>query len=138
MSSAPLIVVGTNILVSGLLSPLGIPGRIIDLILSRQVRVAYDDRILIEYQNVLSRKKFGFPVDQIDRILAVFNFQQKAITVPWPFQPLPDPDDAVFLEVALATSKVLVTGNIKHFPPKLRGGVTVLTPTEWLTQHFGT
>lgn len=137
MSNIPLIVVDTNILVSGLLSPFGVPGRIVDLILAGQVRVAYNDRILVEYQNVLSRKKFSFPADQVDRVLAVFNFQQKAITVPWPFQPLPDPDDAVFLEVAAATSKVLVSGNIKHFPPKLRGGVIVLTPTEWLTQHFG-
>lgn len=136
MNHAPLIVVDTNVLVSGLLSPFGVPGRIVDLILSRQVNVAYNDSILIEYQNVLSREKFGFSADQIDRILLIFRLQQKAITTPWALHPLPDPDDAVFLEVALATSKVLVTGNTKHFPLKLRGGVTVLTPTEWFTKQF--
>ncbi len=136
MIDSPVIVVDTNVLVSGLLSPFGVPGRTIDLILSAQVRVAYNDHILVEYHNVLKRKKFKFPAEQVDRILAVFDFQQKVETVPWPFQPLPDPDDAVFLEVATATSKVLVTGNIKHFPPKLRGGVKVLTPTEWLTDHY--
>lgn len=137
MSHRPLIVLDTNVVVSGLLSPFGVPGRILDLILSGHVRLAYNDAILLEYQNVLTRAKFGFPPEQIDRILAVFDFQEKANTTPWPLHPLPDPADAVFLEVAFASTKILVTGNTKHFPRNLCGGVKVLTPTAWLTEHFG-
>ncbi len=49
--------------------------------------------------------------------------------------PLPDPHDEPFLAVALATpDRVLVTGNIKHFPPPCRAGVTVLTPREALAR----
>ncbi len=48
---------------------------------------------------------------------------------------LPDPHDEPFLAVALATpDRVLVTGNIRHFPPSCRAGVTVLTPREALAR----
>jgi predicted nucleic acid-binding protein len=46
-------------------------------------------------------------------------------------RPLPDPDDAPFLEVALAASAdCLVTGNRKHFPARCRCGVEVLSPAQ--------
>ena len=42
-----------------------------------------------------------------------------------------DPDDTKFLEVANATeSKILVTGNARHYPEKSRGDVVILTPAE--------
>ena len=44
--------------------------------------------------------------------------------------PLPDPDDEPFLAVAGATDSTLVTGNLKHYPPRSRHGVTVQTPRE--------
>ncbi len=48
--------------------------------------------------------------------------------------PLPDPDDHPFLEVALACRVAcLVTGNLAHFPPKRRQEVKVLSPAEFLT-----
>ena len=44
---------------------------------------------------------------------------------------LPDSDDECFLDVALLTpDRVLVTGNARHYPPRLRRGVTVLTPRQ--------
>ena len=46
---------------------------------------------------------------------------------------LPDPDDNQFLEVAIsANADCLVTGNLKHFPSRLRCGVAVLSPREFL------
>jgi predicted nucleic acid-binding protein len=42
-----------------------------------------------------------------------------------------DPDDTKFLEVANATeSKILVTGNARHYPEKSRGDIFILTPAE--------
>lgn len=136
MKSAPLITLDTNVLVSGLLNPFGPPGRIVDLILSRQVRLAYDDRVLIEYQDVLSRPRFGFPAKRIERVTAVFTFQERVTTLPWPHHPLPDQDDVIFLEVASASSQVLVTGNLRHFPRNLRGGVRVFSPSDWLKDEY--
>jgi predicted nucleic acid-binding protein len=46
---------------------------------------------------------------------------------------LPDPDDAAFLEVALASSSdFLVTGNISHFPAESRRGCRVASPAEFV------
>jgi len=131
MSPTPLLVLDTNVLVSALLSPLGSPGRIWDMILARDIRLAYDDRILVEYERVLKRAKFGFEKGRVEAMLAVFLLQESVSSKPWPFQPLPDPDDAAFLETAHAASAVLVTGNTRHFPEELCGDVIVLRPHEW-------
>lgn len=42
-----------------------------------------------------------------------------------------DDSDTKFLEVAAATeSKIVVTGNEKHYPEKTRGEVRILSPRE--------
>ena len=54
MDDLPVWVVDTNVLVSGLLSPFGPPGRIVDLLQAGGLRLAADDRIEAEYRDVLS------------------------------------------------------------------------------------
>lgn len=136
MTPIPLLVLDTNILVSALLSPYGAPAKIWDLVLARQVQLAYDDRILVEYNRVLRRPKFGFSSQRIDAMLAVFLFQLATQTTPWPLHPLPDKDDAAFLEVADAASATLVTGNMRHFPTEITGEVRVMSPHDWLGHYF--
>ena len=53
------IVVDTNVLVSGLLSPHGPPGRMVDGIVAEELVVLFDDRILDEYRDVLGSPRFG-------------------------------------------------------------------------------
>jgi len=127
-----LVTLDTNIVISAQLNPFGAPGRIWDLVTARQIQLAYDDRILLEYETVLRRPKFGFHPAHIDALLTMLEFQQSVSTKPWQFQPLPDPSDATFLEVALAASCPLITGNTRHYPNAVRGSVTVLKPDEWL------
>lgn len=136
MSSLPVLVLDTNVLVSALLSPFGAPGRIWDLVLARDIRLAYDDRILIEYERVLKRAKFGFDKSRVEAMLTVFLYQESVSSTPWPYHPLPDPDDAIFLEVAQAASATLVTGNSRHFPDTLCGEVLVCKPNEWLVNRY--
>jgi predicted nucleic acid-binding protein len=46
---------------------------------------------------------------------------------------LPDSDDEVFLAVALgAQADFLVTGNLRDFPARLRQGVAVVSPREFV------
>ena len=59
------VVVDTNVLVAGLLSPFGPPGEIIRMIASGAVTLCVDARILTEYAEVLSRPKFQFETEQI-------------------------------------------------------------------------
>lgn len=48
---------------------------------------------------------------------------------------LPDPDDVVYLQTALAAkADILITGNRKHFPFENYAGVRVLSPREFLSQ----
>lgn len=47
---------------------------------------------------------------------------------------LPDPDDAIYLQTALAAqADVLITGNRKHFPFDDYQGIRILTPREFLS-----
>lgn len=128
-----IVVVDTNVLVAGLLSPFGPPGEIVRMIASGSLTVAYDARILAEYVEVLRRPKFSFSKEHVEAFLD----QMKATgTVaagdPVPAR-LPDPTDEPFLEVALAgRARCLITGNVKDFPPGARQGLPIFTPGEFL------
>ena len=129
MVDVPTWVLDTNVLVSGLLSPSGPPGRLVDALLGRRLRLALDDRIEIEYREVLARPKLGIEGFRRDAFLAILQFQEQVIAMPWPHPAPPDADDVVFLEVAAETpARTVVTGNLRHFPPGCRGPVTVLSP----------
>jgi putative PIN family toxin of toxin-antitoxin system len=125
------VVVDTNVLVAGLLSAAGPPGWILEAVLAGELEPAFDGAIRQEYEEVLRRPEFQFPSARIDDILAAldqFGFVVAA-PPPWP-SALPDPDDEPFLAVAAASASVLVTGNLRHFPLRVRGGVSVLSPRE--------
>ena len=131
MSGAPVWVLDTNVLVPGLLSPFGPPGRLVDALLGRHLRIAIDDRIEAEYREVLARPKLGIPAVRQAAVQAIFQFQVHVTTVPWSGLVPPDAEDTMFLEVALQTSAgALVTGNQRHFPPGCRGPVAVWSPRE--------
>ncbi len=128
------VVLDTNVFISALLKPFSAPAEVLRLVLSNQVRLLYDARILSEYREVALRPKFSFDPDRVTTLLELLAYGGlSAETTPLP-APLPDPDDKPFLEVALAGGDitVLVTGNLRHFPMELRQGCRVLTPREWL------
>lgn len=126
-----LIVLDTNVLVSGLLNPFGAPGRILDLILTRSVRLAYDDRILAEYYDVLLRPRFGFETHMVRRLIDYLVFNGEAVNVPPLRVEAPDPDDLPFAEVAIGGhAKTLVTGNPAHFA--FLQDPLVLSPADFL------
>ena len=127
------IVLDTNVLVAGLLTPFGPCGEIVRMVSSGELTLSLDARILTEYQEVLDRPKFKFDKDKVAALLD--HIEHRGITVassPLP-QPLPDIDDEPFLEVAIAARAIcMVTGNQVHFPTELRQGVMVLSPSDLL------
>jgi len=127
------IVVDTNIIVSGLLTPFGPSGEIVRMVSAGRFILLYDPRILLEYQEVLYRPKFQFDKEKIDTLLDfVIQNGQLVSTIPLK-NSLPDPDDEAFLEVAIAGSAgCLVTGNKSHFPASSRQGIKILSPTEFI------
>lgn len=96
------IVLDTNVLVAGLLSPFGPCGQIVRMISSDDVRLVFDARLLSEYTEVLRRPRFGFDPDQVDTLLAHLRDTGTAVASRPLAASLPDPDDEPFLEVALA------------------------------------
>lgn len=127
------IVLDTNVLISALLKPRSKPAAVLRLIINGQVRIAYDTRILGEYQEVLKRPLFHFTPEQIDPLLDYFEQEgDLAVGSPLP-KGLPDPTDEPFLEVAVsAHADAIVTGNKRHYPAAFSAGILILTPAEFL------
>ncbi len=124
------IVLDTNILVSGMLSPHGAPAGILDLVVNGKVTLILDSRIFSEYREVLNRKKFSFPGDAVASLMEYIG-QEGLFITPVPLRILvPDPGDLPFIEVACHAGVPIVTGNIRHFRDS---GVQVMTPAEFLS-----
>jgi len=125
------IVLDTNVLISGLLSPKSSPAKILKLILDELVTVCVDERIVAEYQEVLDRGGWPFREDRAAEILALINDRAIWIRAKPLRLSLPDPDDLMFIEVAVsAKADALITGNRKHFPSSAGIGVPILTPSQ--------
>jgi uncharacterized protein len=133
------IVLDTNVLVSGLLSEQGPPGRILDLVLAGELVLLYDPRIDREYREVVARPQLGIPPELAFPVLQFLAQTGESVAAaPWRHA-LPDRDDEASLAVAhRGHAAALVTGNLRHFPPAVRDGVRVLSPREflvWLSQQ---
>ena len=127
------IVLDTNVLVSGLLSPFGPCGEIVRMVSSAELTLSFDARILTEYKEVLIRPKFKLDQDKIDAIIDHIEHRGRVVASSPLRQSLPDSDDEPFLEVAFAANAVcIVTGNHIHFPPDLCQGVTIFSPSDFL------
>ena len=127
------IVLDTNVLVSGLLTPFGNCGEIVRMLASDEIILCVDARIVVEYSEVLSRPRFNIDPQ---KAAAVIEYIQTAaethVTTPLD-RTLPHENDNPFLEVAISSgAECLVTGNLKHFPARCRAGVRVLAPKEFL------
>ena len=131
------LVLDTNVLISGLLSPRNPPGRIVDGLRSGKLSLVVDDRILAEYRVVLRRPVFDRYVTAAERdwIVAFLEIESRRVITGLRVDSLPDPNDACFIEVAAEAGLPLVTGNLKHYPKRSRAGVLVLSPREFI-EHW--
>ncbi len=115
-------VIDTNVLVSSLFSASGMsnPSRVMSAVLAGTITPLYNDEIIEEYREVLSRDKFKFSLTLIDYLLSAFTeFGINTVRIDAGDEIFPDIDDIVFYEVALSVEDAyLVTGNTKHFPHK--------------------
>ncbi len=78
----PLWTLDINVIVLGLLSPDGPPGRLVDAALARRLRFALDDRIVREYRSVLARPKFGFKTADLSVFFGILAHQQHLAVAP--------------------------------------------------------
>lgn len=128
-----LVVLDTNVVVSAGIKPSGAPAQIVmDWILEEQVQLVTCPRLRKEYRQVSRRAKFlryRFPPLWLEYLIEESLYLPDP--QPWPHSG-PDPADLVFLALAQAAGAWLVSGNLKHFPAGARGGVTVVSPADYL------
>ena len=130
MGSKVFAVIDTNVIVSALISknPESSPLLVFAHVYSGTITPVFNDEILHEYREVLSRDKFHLnplDIDEALRVIRDYGLNMERTEVK--DEVFPDPNDIVFYEVKMSKEDAyLVTGNIKHFPKK----PFVVTPRE--------
>ena len=124
-------VIDTNVLVSVLLARSEDSSviKLIDAMLNGKIIPLFNNEIVAEYTEVLSRPKFKFDREIRELLVERIVFLGEDADRTAYSESLPDEDDRVFYEVALSTEDAyLVTGNLKHFPKT----PIVVTPAQML------
>lgn len=125
-------VIDTNVLVSAMLKENSVPRKVINAVFEGKIIPLFDDEILREYEEVISRPKFKNTPQSIDFFMNGMRDHGKYIEAVDFNEILPDPKDAIFYRVLMTAREevgtYLVTGNLKHFPIK----PFIVTPREML------
>ena len=125
------VVIDTNVFVSAYLTHNfnSATSKIVDSLLKGKIILLYNEEIMDEYLEVLSRPHFGISINERD---ALFDYiRRKGISAERAVSNklFVDESDRVFYEVALSEEdSFLVTGNLKHYPVEPR----VVTPAQML------
>ena len=114
------VVLDTNILVSALLQPQGLPARTFLMALAgTTAQLCVSGDIYAEYEEVIRRAKFNRTEAAIETALRAIRQNGFWVKASEKMHACSDPDDDIFLECALAArAHYIVTGNLKHFPAK--------------------
>jgi putative PIN family toxin of toxin-antitoxin system len=132
-----LVVIDTNVLVSALRSRRGASFRLLSEVGSGRFEIALSVPLAFEYEEALLGYAASFPgMGQAD-IDAILDFvysaaRQQRVFYLW--RPcLPDPDDDMVLELAVAASaQAIITYNVRDFRGAERFNVAVWRPVELL------
>lgn len=127
------IVVDTNVLISALITPFGNAARILDLVLSGELLLIFDDRIISEFRDVLLRPKFDFEKGDVEELLSFIEDEGIKVTAVPLNEKLIHEDDLPFIEAASSgMADALITGNKRHFKGKSAKKIKVMSPDEFL------
>lgn len=122
-------VIDTNVLVSALLAKHtdSAPVLVFEHLLDQDIIPLYNEEIISEYGEVLSREKFHFDEEAVQNVISTLIRLGQSVERIVSSEIFSDPKDIVFYEIALSKEgSYLVTGNTKHFPKK----PIVVTPAQ--------
>ena len=127
------IILDSNVLVSALLSPNGLPSKILNLVLNASVTLIYDNCILSEYISVLYRDKFKISKELLNFVIDFIEKEgEYRIAIPQN-KKIEDDDDRIFYELYKSGDiDYLITGNKKHFP-NVKG---IVNPREYIELEY--
>lgn len=126
-------VIDTNVIVASLLTHNhdSATVRVMDAVYSRMVIPLVNDTILAEYADVLHRPHLQLDPAKCEFIISLMTDIGLYFDPVPSEEPMPDEEDRVFFEVALAGRNQgdahLVTGNMRHYPP----ASFVVTPAQF-------
>lgn len=123
------IVLDTNIIISAVLTPTGNPAKIIALTrANHKIQLYYNDDILAEYSDVMSRPRLNISAEIQHRIVNAITKSGLQFKPAVSDISLPDESDRIFYDTAKQSGAILITGNLKHYPPE----PFVMSPADFL------
>ena len=127
------VVIDTNVVVSAQLVDEGLPAAIMDLAIAGKIQMFISPEVWAEYEEVLHRAKFKFDPKFVTDTLADIQAASIMVQPKRQARKAKDKKDNRFLAAAAAAKAAfLVTGNIRHFPPRYLK-TQVVTPAEFIT-----
>ena len=126
-------VIDTNVLVAALLTKNNDSAtvKVLEAIADGRITPLYHKDVLVEYAEVLGRKKFKLNQDMVSVLIKMIIKYGVEIFPKPTGEILIDMDDLIFYEVAMEKrdeDSYLVTGNKKHYPVR----DFIVTPTEMI------
>jgi len=126
------VVLDTNVIVSALANARGSAAKVLSLVFDGKLNMLYDNKILFEYLEVLSKKEFNFNTELINDLIYFIRCEgtfTKAEKLDVIFH---DETNKKFYEIYMSgEAKYLITGSRKHFP----ADNAVIIPGEFLKLH---
>ncbi len=131
-------VLDVNVLISALITPTGIPARILDAWRAERFLVVISEPILAEFERVVAQpqlsSRYGLTPSRVERL--VRGLRQFALMTPGALELhglAPDPDDDKLLACAIeGSADYLVTGDQALLALREHEGVQILSPAEFI------
>ena len=131
-----LVIIDTNVLLSGLKSRKGQSYRLLEKLLNNEIKIAISVPLVLEYESILKKKldRNIFSGEDIDTMINYICKIGKHVKIYYLWRPfLKDPYDDHIVEVALtAKCKYIITYNKKDFVEVEQLGIKAMTPYEYM------
>ncbi len=119
----------TNVIVAALINPDGLPALLLDLATQNRVQLFLSSFLLVEYEEVLLRPKFGFLPAKVRNAVRAIRAHATVVNPRKSLQVLTDTSDNHILSCAVESHvDYLVTGNKRHFPFSVFRRVDIVSP----------
>jgi len=133
MAGATRLVLDTNVVLSGLLFPAGVPCRA--LLKAQTNLVLASDATLLELNEVMERPRFDRYVERSirQRLVAEYMNNCEMIPIVYSIRACRDPRDDKFLEIAVhGQADLIVTGDCDLLDLHPFRGIAILTPNAYI------
>lgn len=127
------VVIDTNVLISAFINP-GRSRDVLEKVFKGDIRLISSPAILSEFEEVLSREKFGFTKDQVAKVLSIILRVSEVITPKISINVVSDdPDDNKILECALDGKATNIISGDKHLLRlKIYKSIGIYSPNQFL------